>query len=74
MLEDAGCKFKLNFDREGGKKKLKKSRFKKKFMLPFNILRKYLMKKECLLSLLSYDYIFIFKIIHLFYLKTLQLI
>ena len=36
-------------------------------MLVFDILSKYLKKKECILSLLKiYDYIFIFKIIHIF--------
>jgi len=38
-----------------------------KFMLAFNIMSKYLKKKECILPLLkSYDYIFVFEIISIF--------
>jgi len=55
MLEDSGCKFKLNFDREGVKNSEKIQ--KKIAYKVFNILSKYLKKKECSLSLLnSYDY------------------
>ncbi len=48
MLDDAGYKFKLNFDEELWSEIAKKSIFQKKFMFAFNILSEYLKKKECI--------------------------
>ena len=62
MLEDSGCKFKLNFDGgkifDEGSKIVKKVKIQKQIASKvFNDLSKYLKEKEYLLSLLeSYDY------------------